>query len=79
MNLDLIVFSQGMIHRKIQNLAYVINLKDYDDIYTHWVAFHIKDDNTSYFDSFGSENVSNGIKKLLGNKKGIRFNNLWVL
>ena len=37
---------------KIKDGAYVINLDEYSDIGTHWVALHVNNNNVTYFDSF---------------------------
>ena len=38
---------------KIKDWAYVINLDEYSDIGTHWVALYVQNNNATYFDSFG--------------------------
>ena len=38
---------------KIKDGAYVINLDEYSDIGTHWVALHVQNNNANYFDSSG--------------------------
>ena len=35
------------------NGAYVINLAEYHDIGTHWVALYVNNKIVTYFDSFG--------------------------
>ena len=47
-------------------MAYVINLDEYSDIATHWVALYVKTDDITYFDSFGVEHISKGIIKFVG-------------
>ena len=43
MNLDLIVLFQEIIYlKKIKDGAYVINLDDYEDTGTHWIALFCK-------------------------------------
>ena len=37
--------------------AYVINLDEYSDIGSHWVALHVLNNNVSYFESFGVKHV----------------------
>ena len=46
---------------KIKDGAYVINLDEYSDIGTHWVALYVNN-NVTYFDSFGVEHISKEIK-----------------
>ena len=48
--------------------AYVINLDEYSDIGTHWVAFYVLNNNVTYFDSFGVERIPQEIKAFIGNK-----------
>ena len=47
-------------------MAYVINLDEYSDIATHWVALYVKTDDITYFDSFGVEHISKEIIKFIG-------------
>ena len=42
---------------KIKDEAYIINLDEYSDIGTHWVALHVNNNNVTYFDSFGVEHI----------------------
>ena len=49
--------------------AYVINLDEYSDIGTHWVALYINDnDDVIYFDNFGVEHIPEEIKAFIKNK-----------
>ena len=52
---------------KIKNGADVINLDDYSDIGTHWVALYVHN-NVTYFDSFEVEHISKEIKAFFANK-----------
>ena len=52
---------------RIRNGAYVINLDEYSDIGTHWIALYVQN-NVTYFDSFGVEQVPEEIKTFTGNK-----------
>ena len=38
---------------KIKNAAYVINLDEYSDIGTHWIALYASNNDVIYFDSSG--------------------------
>ena len=40
--------------------AYIINLDEYSDIGTHWVALHVNNNDVTYFDSFGVEHIPEG-------------------
>ena len=52
----------------IKNGAYVINLDEYPDIGTHWIALYVKINEVIYFDSFGVEHVPKEIKRFIGYK-----------
>ena len=52
MNQDLMEFLVEIIYG-----AYVINLDEYHDIGTHWVAFYVNNKVAIYFDSFGVEHI----------------------
>ena len=47
---------------KIKDGAYIINIAEYSDIGTHWVALYTHDDNITYFDSFGVEHIPKEIE-----------------
>ena len=46
----------------------VINLDEYANIGTHWIALFCKRSEIVYFDSFGVEHVPEEIKEFVGNK-----------
>ena len=50
------VFSRDNLPNKIKDGAYVINLDEYSDIGTHWIALWVNN-NVTYFDSFGVEHI----------------------
>ena len=54
MNQDLMEFLGEIIYLIIykKNGAYVINLDEYHDIGTHWVALYVNNKIVTYFDSF---------------------------
>ena len=54
--------------KTIKNGAYVINLDEYSDIGTHWVALHVNNKTATYFDGFGVEDIAKEINKFIGNK-----------
>ena len=56
----------------IKNGSYVINLDEYHDIGTHWVALYVNNKIVIYFDSFGVEHIPREIKKFFVRKKKIR-------
>ena len=45
--------------------AYIINLDEYSDIGTHWVALYVKNNTVNYFDSFGVEHIPKEILKII--------------
>ena len=53
---------------KIKDGVYVINLDDYSDIGTHWVALYVQNNDVTYFDSFGVEHIPKEIKTFISNK-----------
>ena len=54
--------------QKIKDGAYMINLDEYSDIGTHWVALYVQNNNVSYFESFGVEHISEEIRTFISNK-----------
>ena len=42
---------------KINDGAYVINLDEYTDIGTHWIALYTSNNNVTYFDIFGVQQI----------------------
>ena len=53
---------------KIKDGAYVINLDEYSDIGTHWVALYVRNNHVTYFDSFEVEHIPKEIKTFISNK-----------
>ena len=54
--------------QKIKNGAYIINVDEYSDIGTDSVPFYMKNNDVTYFDSFGVEHIPKEIKTFIGNK-----------
>ena len=52
---------------KIKDGAYIINLDEYSDIGTYWVALWVNS-NVTYFDSFGVEHIPKKIIKFIKNR-----------
>ena len=51
---------------KIKDGAYIINLDEYSDIGTHWVALYVHNNNVvNYFDSFGAEYIPKKTKAFI--------------
>ena len=61
----------------MKNVAYVINLDEYESIETHWIALYLNGNNRKasyhaiYFHSFGVEHIPKETKKFIGNKNNI--------
>ena len=53
---------------EIKDGAYVINLDEYSDIGTHWVALCVNNNDVTYFDSFSVKHIPNEIKEFIDNK-----------
>ena len=53
---------------KLEDETYVINLNDYTDIGSHWVALYLQNNGVTYFDSFGVEHIPKEIKTFVGDK-----------
>ena len=65
------VYSRDSLPNKIKDGAYLINLDEYSDIGTHWITLHVKNNDITYFDSFGIEHISKEIIKFIGRKNVI--------
>ena len=67
------IYSRDNLPYKIKDGAYIINLDEYYDIGTHWVALYVCNDSPkdvnnndiTYFDSFGVEHIPKKIKKFI--------------
>ena len=53
---------------KIKDGTYVINLVEYSDIGTHWVALSVNNNNVIYFDSSGVEHIPKEIITFIRNR-----------
>ena len=49
-------------------MGLVINIDEYSDIGTHWVALYVNNNSVTYFDSFGVEPLPKEIKTFINNK-----------
>ena len=63
------VYSRDNLPQTIEKGAYVINLDEYENIGTHWIALFVKPKYTVYFDSFGAEHIPKEIKKFIGSEQ----------
>ena len=67
MSLDLDgVCSRDNLPKTIKNGAYVINLDEYADVGTHWIALYVKNNEVICFGSFVVEHVSKEVKRFIG-------------
>ena len=62
------VYYRDNLPEKRKNGGYVINLDEYCDNGTHWVALYVSSNDVFYFDSFGTVHISKEIKTLISNK-----------
>ena len=62
------VFSRDNLPKKIKDGAYLLNLDEYADVGTHWVALFCNINETVYFNSIGFEHFPEEIKTFVGNK-----------
>ena len=62
------VYSRNNLPKRRKDGAYVINLDEYADVGTHWIALFCNRSEIVYFNSFGVEHVPEEIKKFFGNK-----------
>ena len=65
------VYSRYNLPDKIKDGAYIINLHEYSDIGTHWVALYVYNDNVTYFNSFGVEHILKEIKTFIDHSLSI--------
>ena len=59
---------------KIKEGAYVINLDEYSDIGTYWVALYVHNDDVTYFNSFGVEHIPKEINAFINRSLSITTN-----
>ena len=61
------VYSRDNLQKKIKVGAYIINLDEYSDIGTCWIALYMQN-NVTYFDSFGKAHIPKEIRTFISNK-----------
>ena len=59
------VYSRDNLPNKAKDGAYVINLDEYSDIGTHWIALYVKNNDITYFYSFDVEHIPKEIKAFI--------------
>ena len=62
------VFSRNNLPEKIKDRAFLINLDEYADVDTQWIALFCNRNEIVYFDSFGVEHVPEEVKEFVRNK-----------
>ena len=69
------VYSRDNLPKITKKGAYVINLDEYENTDTHWIALFVKTNAVIYFDSFGMEHIPKEINKFIdSNNKKIKAN-----
>ena len=63
------VYSMDNLPKITKKGAYVINLDEYKNTGTQWIALFLKTKEVIYFDSFGIEHISKEINKFIGNEQ----------
>ena len=64
-----LVYSRNNLPKKIKKGAYVINLDEYENTGTHWIALFVKTNEVIYFDSFGIGHIPKEIEHAIVNKE----------
>ena len=62
------LYSRNNLHHKIKDGIYIINLDEYSNIGTHWIALYVNNKTATYFDSFGIEHIPKEIRVFIGDK-----------
>ena len=63
------VYSRDNLPKITKKVAYVINLDEYENTGTHWIALFIKTNEFIYFDSFGIKHIPKEINKFTRSKE----------
>ena len=61
-------YSLNNLGNKIKDRVYVINLDEYADIDTNWIALCVLNNDVTYFDSFGVEHILKDIILCISSK-----------
>ena len=59
------VYSRDNLAKKIKDGVHIINIDEYSDTGTHWIALYLLNNNVTYFDSFGVEHTPKEIEKFI--------------
>ena len=63
------VYSRDNLAKITKKGAYIINLDEYKNTDTHWIALFVKTNEVIYFDSFSIQHIPKEIKKFFGNEQ----------
>ena len=63
------VYSRNNLPKIIKKRAYVINLDEYENSGSRWIALFFKTNEVIYFDSFGIEHIPKEIEHVIVNKE----------
>ena len=66
------VYSRDNLPKITKKGAHVINLDEYENAGTHWIALFIKTNEFIYFDSFSIEHIPKEINKFIGSNKKLK-------
>ena len=61
------VYSRDNLQKR-KGGANILNLDEYSDIGTHWVALYVQNNDVIYFNSFGVEHIPKEIRTFISNK-----------
>ena len=61
----LVILIEIIYLKKIKDGAYVINLDEYSDTRTQWIALFLLNNSVTYFYSFGVEHIPKEIEKCI--------------
>ena len=61
------VYSRDNLQKR-KGGANILNLDEYSDIETHWVALYVQNNDVIYFNSFGVEHIPKEIRTFISNK-----------
>ena len=62
------MYSCDNLLSKIKDEAYEINLDEYSDVETHWIALYVLNNDVTYFHIFGVEHIPKEIRTLISHK-----------
>ena len=63
------VYSRDNLPEITKKGVYVINLDEYENTGTHWIALFVKTNEVIYFDSFGIEHIPKEMNKFIDNQQ----------